>query len=561
MEREILKAELIRLGQDGHPTARDALASLYIRYEETQARKALFEQGLLPEDPEQRALLFFLAGEWARYRELDFDGSLLINAYERAGRSLRHKLLEHSRRSGQMEWLRGLSGSVDTPGSGSTRWLHDLTDADWQAAIRALEQQSRHTDLWRLAQVAPPLWSAAIMDRMKEDAWLPVSKEEREGYLLLREKAALALASPLTIRPKKRLHAPTSDFTCLAMHPAGRLLAAGNSEQRIFVWSLPDGVLRDPVLGSPTAVTRALAFSPEEDLLAAAGGDHRIRAYRTQAGQIVKVLEGHSAMLRGVAIHPDGRTLYSAGFDGSARAWRFPHGALIRTMRGGGGEIFSLALSAAGTHLLTAGADSIVYVWSLPEGTLSRELVGHTETITLLAASATGELVASAGRDGTLRIWNYASGTQARVISLSVALTALVMHPNDQVLIGGSSDGSITLWNLSTGQVIETLTAHAKTITGLAVSPDGNRLYSSDSAGTLQAWDLQSFLEIRLAGAGAQPGALNSFEQRLQDTRLTPAEKRWTEYAAALARWRQRFDIELAGIENIAIGEFDIEII
>lgn len=561
VERQIALDQLSLLASRGSVEAREGLALIFIRYEDPRAREILLSGEYLPQEAEQRALFFFLTGDWERYNKLDFDHHLLINAYENSGRALRRRLLEHSRHSGQTEWLRSmdLSGAADGS-SGAVRWINDLTDADWELSIHRLLDGRRHNDLWKLAQVAPPVWSAVILISLHQRGWQPEEPEEREGFLHLADLAGRCREKPFNIRSRKSLHAPINDLNTISLHPNGKMLAAGSSDQRIFLWNLPDGKLRDPGIIGPVPVTRALAFSPDGELIACAGGDNRIRLFRVQNGQLVKTLEGHRAMIRGLAIHPDGRTLYSAGFDGAVRFWRFPHGADLKTIRPGPGEIFSLVLGSKGSHLLTAGADSLVHVWSLPEGNLSRELIGHTGTITLLAASPASELVASAGRDGMLRLWNFTSGGILKTIPFSEPLTALCMHPDEQVLIAGSSSGEISVWNLSTGRALERLSEHHKPLAGLVVSPEGNMLYSADSGGTVLVWDLWTFLETRLAGDSIRPGAVLEYQERLKSAGLSPAEKIWLEFGAALASWRQRFDIELVEPTTIMVGEFDIEI-
>jgi WD40 repeat protein len=558
-ERRVMLEQLDRLAQQGNKTAQETICLLFIRHEDHQARALALNNGYRPEDPEQQALFYFLSGEWEAYETLDFNNNLLVNAYEASGRSLRRRLLEHSRYTGQMNWLRGIGSS------GEIRWISDLTDADWELVMRRLLEDEKPDDLWRLAQVAPPVWSAAILDRLARRGWSPAREEEQDGFVDLSALARESLSNPLKIQPRKSLYVPAADLISLAIHPNGRLLAAGSNDQRIFLWKLPEGSLNETPLIGPAPVTRAAAISPNGDLLASAANDQRIRVFRLQGGQVVKTLEGHRAMIRSLIIHFDGRSMYSAGFDGSIRFWRFPYGPELKMLQPGQAEIFSLALGAGGNHLLSAGADCLVRVWTLPEGTAVREMAGHKDTITHLAASQSSELVASAGRDGMIRIWNYVSGGLVRAIeNAGGALTALCLHPNDQVLIGGRSSGEISLWSLSTGREIDRLTGHRHPVTGLVLSPQGDTLYSTDSGGhlnSLKVWDLRTFLTIRLPGEVGRPGASEEIEAQIrQANNRSQAEETWLKFAAAMAGWRQRFDIEIGEFEPIHIGEFDIEL-
>jgi WD40 repeat protein len=556
-ERQVTLDLLARLAERGSQAATDTICQLFIRHEDRQARDLALARGYYPPDPEQQALFYFLSSEWEAYQNLDFNNNLLINAYEAAGRSLRRRMLEHSRHSGQMDWLRGIGSS------GEIRWINDLTDADWELAMRRLLEDQRYPDLWRLAQAAPPVWSAAILDQLARRGWSPSTEADQSGFQMLAHLAQASLTGPMKVQAKQALYVPAAELISLIMHPDGRALAAGSSDQRIFLWKLPEGTLNEsPVIG-PAPVTRALSFSPDGEMLASASNDNRIRVFRLKNGQMIKTLEGHNATVRSLTIHADGRTLYSAGFDGSIRFWRFPYGPELRKLQPGLGEIFSMAVGSGGSHLITAGADCLVRVWSLPEGTAVRELTGHKDTITHLAANQASELVASAGRDGMIRIWNYLSGGLVHAIeNPGSPVTALALHPNDQVLIGGHNSGEISFWSITTGRKIERLNVHRHPVTGLALTPDGNILYSSDSGGnlnSLKVWDLNAFLMVRLPGEITRPGSIDDLQARIQSPN-SPAESAWLVFALELARWRQRFDIEIADYEAIHIGEFDIEL-
>ena len=563
--------------------AAQAIPLLFVEYEDPSARQVALQNGFHPQDPHQQALFLFLAEDWPAYSALDFDHSLLVSAYETGSRALKRRLLEHARRTGQMDWLRDLSAS------GEVRWPADLTDADWEMAIQRLTHEAKHPELWRLALVAPPVWTVQILERLASAGWLPSEAEERPFFAALTSLARECRAAPLALYPRKTLIAPHGALNCLAIRPDGGQVAAGSSEQPIYTWSMPEGRLRYPPLSGPAPVVRALAFSPDGSLLAAAAGDHRIRIFRMQDGALVKTLDGHRALIRALAMHPDGRLLASAGFDGSIRLWRFPHGAALKTIQppsdGPVAEIFALvtgATSGGAAYLLSAGADRRVSVWSLPDGVLLRQMSGHEDTITNLSTSPASDLVASAGRDGVVRVWNYTSGGLVRALEDAGApLTALCLHPTDQVLLGAISQAQgggrsaalieILVWNLSTGRIIARYpgdgaaaqagqTGHLQPVTGLAVSPAGDDLYSCDTSGRLLTWDLRTFLTVRLASESGRPGAAAQLLGRLKNASLSATEGKWLAFSAELARYRHRFDIELAEFKTIPVGEFDIEI-
>ena len=140
-------------------------------------------------------------------------------------------------------------------------------------------------------------------------------------------------------------------------------------------------------------------------------------------------------------------------------------------------------------------------------------------------------------------------------------VTCLSLHPNELVLISGHQNGQINLWNISSGKTFDPLFEHHDAITGLALTQDGAMLHSSDTRGTLLAWDLRSFLSTRLAGYTTRPGTVSNLQEQLKISQLTASERIWLTFCFEMARWGQRFEIELSNSAPIQTGEFDIELL
>ena len=64
--------------------------------------------------------------------------------------------------------------------------------------------------------------------------------------------------------------------------------------------------------------------------------------------------------------------------------------------------------------------------------------------------------------------------------------------PDGRRLASGSSDGTIRVWDMSSGQFVAALQGHSTRGTSVAFSPDGRRLASGSSDGTIRVWDVSS---------------------------------------------------------------------
>ncbi|MCG8365466.1 MAG: hypothetical protein MJA27_19320, partial [Pseudanabaenales cyanobacterium] len=94
-----------------------------------------------------------------------------------------------------------------------------------------------------------------------------------------------------------------------------------------------------------TSWVRALAISPDGQILVSGSGDKTVRIWLLQTGELRHVLKGHTAWVRSVAISPNGQTLASASNDKTICLWHLPTGELQRTLKGHTDWVRSIAFS------------------------------------------------------------------------------------------------------------------------------------------------------------------------------------------------------------------------
>jgi WD40 repeat protein len=554
-EKQLALEVIDRAAKAGSLLAREAVCQLFIDFEFAPARSLALSQGYTPVTSVQKALFYFLAEHWQIYEYLDFNQTLLASAYEAASPNLRKRILFLSRYSGHTEWMNGLSATS------RQRWLWDMNDADWEQAIRNLNNTQHFGDLWRLGQVASPVWSAHILGMLAVAGWQPELPEEKEGFNRLQElRVALENSAP-PVSHLQTWPSPSPNIACLALSHDGSYLAVGGANSTIHLWGIYKSPSPLPPLIGPAPQSRAMAFSPDGEYLVVANGDQNIRAFRLSDGKLVKTFEGHTALIRSLTFAPDGRTLFSASFDNSLRAWRFPQGPETKRIETGKSELFGLAVSPDGQILLSAGAGQKLTIHRWPDGDLLWDLAGHTNTITSLVSVPRGQLCATAARDGTIILWNYIAGRIVSRLPSEGQVTALAFHPNEQFILGATAQGNINFWNVSTSKKIESISAHRNPVAGLLIAPDGQQAYSASVDGTLSIWDLQVFTWSRTPIGSNRSQTLAQIEQRGRQVAQKPGERSWLQYIAELIRWRQRFDVEVEETHQvISVGEFDIEL-
>lgn len=281
-------------------------------------------------------------------------------------------------------------------------------------------------------------------------------------------KSDSAKAEPAPVEPKTNSAIPdikpktntTSAISALAFHPNGSPIALG----RYQIVELLDAKTAKPVapISGFFNQVRALAFSTDGRLLAAAGGNP------SQFGEI--------------------------------KIWNVTERKELHTMRGHRDNIFSIAFSPDNKLLATCSYDRLVKLWDVASGAELKTLKDHTDAVFDIAFSPDGKLLASASADRTVKIWDV--GTGARLYTLSDALDAvntIAFHPGGKLLAGAGADRIIRIWEIgeTEGRQIKSLIAHEDAINIVSFSPDGKWLVSTGADKLLKLWDATKLEEIR----------------------------------------------------------------
>lgn len=600
-------ASLERLALAENIPAREAICRLVIHHNHPRAWRIATTRGYVPHEEKQRVVFYFLTGQWAQYESLDFDHRLLREAYEDAEESLRQRIAAQARHEGRLEWVEMVSGGKQG------RRLALMSPSEWKVALTVLEESQRWADLWRLAQEAPPFWSAAILRRWQGGKTV-LPEADRKGFQELARFARAWKKHDFAgiLYHKARLEGHLHEIRCLTMTHQGDLLASGSADYAVHLWSLPDGKIvkklfahrdwinalavtpddrllisagRDKRIGlwrlpegkrwkmmrGHNKTVHCLAVSPSGDLLASGSLDKTIRLWDLATGRWSRTLSGHEASVSCIAIRPQGDLLASGASDSTVRLWSLPEGKAQRTLTGHRADeldgILALAIDAEGEVLASAGTDGNIRVWSLPGGKHLQTLTGHMGHVSVLTFSPDGKVLVSGGSDRTVRIWRVASGNEIQTIEGYLGeVTCLAIRPDGGVLAssggGVSGDRSIRLWTLPDGDPLAVLSGHDRPVSCLAFHPEGNLLASGSADGTVCLWSAELERMIHTPAGQSTLQDLEWIQMLLANDGLSGPERQALTYLAALMRWRRRSDIvvEDAGPRVIEVGAFDIEI-
>ena len=110
-------------------------------------------------------------------------------------------------------------------------------------------------------------------------------------------------------------------------------------------------------------------YSPDGALLAAGSGgyepDYAVRLWDVARGEVRQVLSGHEHDVNALAFSPDDRLLASGDAEGGTRLWDVASGDLLQALDQGRG-VYGLAFRPDGRRLASAGFDGLVWIWGVP---------------------------------------------------------------------------------------------------------------------------------------------------------------------------------------------------
>jgi WD40 repeat protein len=248
---------------------------------------------------------------------------------------------------------------------------------------------------------------------------------------------------------------------------------------------------KDPKGSTSTEWTRwhSLAFSPNGRSLAALSDDGGAAVWDLATQRKTSTLVGkQGSVITSVDYSPDGNRIVAGTLAGVVAVWDLRRHNWVFEKHAHSDIVKAVAFSPEGHFLASVCRDGSVCIWDAATGRRIYSLVGHKDEVDSVEFSSDGLRLLTASKDNTVRVWDVRSGRQLSCLLNDHNPLARFFPDGIRIAVANTS-GRVVIWDLRSQRVVWRDSSAGRTLSSIALSPDGTRMVASrQSGGLIGVW-------------------------------------------------------------------------
>ncbi|MAT42876.1 MAG: hypothetical protein CL609_11080 [Anaerolineaceae bacterium] len=515
------------------------------------------------------AMAFFMAEDWQNYELIDFNQQFLSVYFYNADDSTRRNILTKLQRSGKPQFT-----NILIQNNQSTRQKF-LSHAEVQTSIFLLQQYENWPSLWELCQNTYLDLSLTIFTILRNHNWEPQDPTERDLYhqllnLDLPDQTPpladvinnIPFAIPIS---KLRFRGRIND---VAFARQEKILAMATNQRAVLLWNYKQGKAEQLIKGFNHSIG-LLTYSDNDQLFIGekTNGQDLCDVWRW-SDQRLSLIGFHQGSITSIhSIHND--LLITTGKDKRIVAWNPNTKSAVNETKLGWWPRASFyhtdtkTLSLFNTFRIELSVPEFKYqpyqfVQSNPavRTSVERDIRVVSQTKEILIGQNNGQIV--------LNQYNHDKKIYQQVLiqqipSNLIGLTNTTVE-NEFMAVG--KDGEIYRFDLF-GKINSLHHQVSNNFTSFQISPDRTLFATGTKTAETVLWDLRpnqikEFLQNPISEISNSQWVVLKFIENQKN--LEKNTETIIRYCNRLLEHRYKFDIELASIDELSPGEFDIEL-
>jgi WD40 repeat protein len=349
------------------------------------------------------------------------------------------------------------------------------------------------------------LWNPAALEEKPRLLVPPlgigyVQQVSRDGSTLMwRCDSGIMLLDAATGKDRHGWDGHCGRVISVAYSADGKRIATGGADGTVRVWDAATARPLRTLVGHRWQVV-ALAFSPDGKRLASSSlAVEAVLLWDLETGKKVAALD-FPGVIKGaeqsVAFSPDGRVLFTGSRSGRSGLWDPATGKLLREFKADGHATHRAAFAPDGRHLVAGGPHNIG-VYEMATGKVVHKFQVDGELIGL-AFAPNGQTVAAFDGHAGAVLWDMLTGKERARLPVEKSFSdrgSLTFSPDGRLLAAADESyrdrhNPLHVWDLATGKKLGPFPGHVGGVNRAAFSPEGGRLATASSDGTVLIWDL-----------------------------------------------------------------------